>query len=105
MPPLFFRKLVQRIREEFENAPDLRVTVGEAARFFALDCATSARVLSELARSGSVTRGVDQRYRLREESGSRNQDAAVGQPGVIRPDGSAADTFLLGRARFLIPAS
>jgi hypothetical protein len=64
MPPLFFRKLVQRIREEFENAPNLRVTVGEAARFFALDCATSARVLSELARSGSVTREVDQRYRF-----------------------------------------
>lgn len=64
MPQPFFRKLVQRTREEFENAPDLRVTVGEAAGFFGLDCATSARVLSELLRSGSVTRGADQRYRL-----------------------------------------
>jgi len=64
MRPLFFRKLVQRIREEFENAPDLRVTVSEAARFFALDCATSARVMSELLRTGSITRGPDQRYGL-----------------------------------------
>ena len=64
MPPLFFRKLVQRIREEFENAPDLRVTVCEAARFFALDVATCERVLSELVRGGSVTRGPDQRYRF-----------------------------------------
>jgi len=64
MPPLFFRKLVQRIREEFENAPDLRVTVCEAARFFALDLATCERVMTELLRVGSVTRGPDQRYGL-----------------------------------------
>jgi DNA-binding IclR family transcriptional regulator len=64
MPPLFFRKLVQRIREEFENAPDLRMTIGEAARFFALDFATCERVMIELLRTGSVTRGPDQRYRL-----------------------------------------
>src|SRR6185503_14617330 len=37
MPPPFFRKLVQRIREEFEDAPNLRLTVSEAARFWALD--------------------------------------------------------------------
>jgi DNA-binding IclR family transcriptional regulator len=64
MPPLFFRKLVQRIREEFENAPDLRVTVCEAARFFALDFATCERVLVELLRAGWVTRGPDHRYGL-----------------------------------------
>ena len=62
MRPPFFRKLVQRIREEFENAPDLRMTISEAARFFALDFATCERVLAELLRSGSVTRGTDQRY-------------------------------------------
>jgi DNA-binding IclR family transcriptional regulator len=38
--------------------------VAEAARFFALDRATSARVMSELSRTGSITRGPDQRYRL-----------------------------------------
>ena len=62
MRPLFFRKLVQRIREEFENAPDLRVTVSEAARFFALDCATSERVLAELLSIGFLARGADCRY-------------------------------------------
>ena len=30
MPTLFFRKLVQRIREEFDDSPDLRMTVTEA---------------------------------------------------------------------------
>jgi hypothetical protein len=64
MRPLFFRKLVQRIREEFESAPDLRMTVCEAARFFALDVSTCERVLAELLRSGSVIRGSDQRYRF-----------------------------------------
>jgi len=64
MPPLFFRKLVQRIREEFENAPDLRMTVCEAARFFALDLATCERVMTELFRAGFVSRGVDGRYGL-----------------------------------------
>jgi DNA-binding IclR family transcriptional regulator len=63
MPPLFFRKLVQRIREEFENAPDLRMTVGEAARFFGLDFVTCERVLAELLRTGFVSRGADERYR------------------------------------------
>ena len=64
MPPLFFRKLVQRIREEFEDAPDLRMTVSEAARFFALDLATCERVLMQLLSEGFLTRGADQRYRL-----------------------------------------
>jgi DNA-binding IclR family transcriptional regulator len=40
------------------------MTIGEAARFFALDCATCERVMAELLRAGSVTRGADQRYRL-----------------------------------------
>ena len=64
MRSLFFRKLVQRTREEFENAPDLRMTVCEAARFFALDFATCERVMTELLRAGFVSRGVDGRYGL-----------------------------------------
>jgi hypothetical protein len=59
-----FRKLVQWIREEFEDAPDLRMTVSEAARFFALDLATCERVLTELLRDGFLARGMDQRYGL-----------------------------------------
>jgi DNA-binding IclR family transcriptional regulator len=62
MPPLFFRKLVQRIREEFENAPNLRMTVSEAARFWALDFTTCERVLIELLRTGFLARGPDERY-------------------------------------------
>jgi Fic family protein len=62
MSTLFFRKLVQRIREEFENAPDLRMTVSEAARFFGLDFATCERVLGELLSIGVLARDADCRY-------------------------------------------
>jgi len=63
MQPPFFRKLVQRIREEFEDAPGLRVTLSEAARFWALDLATCERVLTELLSAGFLARGADERYR------------------------------------------
>jgi DNA-binding IclR family transcriptional regulator len=58
----FFPKLVQRIHEEFEDAPHLRMSVSEAARFWGLDLATCERVLSELLRVGFIVRGADQRY-------------------------------------------
>jgi DNA-binding IclR family transcriptional regulator len=61
-PAALFRKLVQRIREEFEDVPGLRMTVTEAARFWGLDFTTCDRVLSELFRRGVVTRGPDDRY-------------------------------------------
>ena len=64
MPTLFFGKLVQRIREEFEAFPDLRMTVTEAARFWALDRMTCERVLAELLRAGFLARGTDDRYRV-----------------------------------------
>jgi len=57
-----FRKLVQWIREEFEAAPDLRLTTREAAAFLGLDLATSERVLSQLFRAGVLRRYADQRY-------------------------------------------
>ena len=63
MQPTLFGKLVQWIREEFEEAPGLRVTLIEAARFWALDLATCERVLMELLRSGFLARGDDDRYR------------------------------------------
>jgi Fic family protein len=56
------RKLVQRIREEFEEAPGLRFTALEAARFWGLDLATCERVLAELLCVGFLARGVDNRY-------------------------------------------
>lgn len=57
-----FRKLVQWIREEFEAAPDLRLTTREAAAFLGLDLSTSERVLSQLFRAGFLRRYADDRY-------------------------------------------
>jgi len=60
-PPAFF-KLVQRIREEVECMPDFRMTLREAAQFWALDVATCLKVLSELSRAGVVARDNGDRY-------------------------------------------
>jgi hypothetical protein len=57
-----FRKLLQWIREEFEAAPDLRLTTREAAAFLGLDLAMSERVLSQLLRAGFLAQGGDGRY-------------------------------------------
>ena len=56
-------KLSYRIREEFEEAPDLRLSVSEAARFWGLDLATCEEVLAQLVTTGFLARGADQRYR------------------------------------------
>ena len=55
-------KLVQRIREEFEEAPGLRITIGEAARFWGLDETTCERVLARLLSAGFLVAGGDRRY-------------------------------------------
>lgn len=52
-------KLTQRIREEFEEAPGLRVTISEGARFWGLDETT---VLGHLFAAGFLSRGGDRRY-------------------------------------------
>ena len=57
-----FRKLVQWIREEFEAAPNLRLTTREAAAFLGLDLTTSERVLAQLLRAGFLAQGPDGRY-------------------------------------------
>jgi len=62
MSTLSFRKLVQRIQEEFAEAPGLRLTPNEAARFWGLDRATCERLLTELLLIGFLRRGSDQRY-------------------------------------------
>jgi hypothetical protein len=62
MSSFAFRKLVQRIREELEEAPDFRMTAREAARFWGLDVATCLRVLTELRVIGVVSRDADCRY-------------------------------------------
>jgi hypothetical protein len=58
------RKLVQRVREEFEEFPGLRLTVEEAARFLAIDELTCRVVLTELALAGVLARGVDDRFQM-----------------------------------------
>jgi hypothetical protein len=63
MQAMFFRKLVQWIREEFEAAPDLRLTVREAAAFLGLDLATCERVLLQLRCAGFLVQGADGRFR------------------------------------------
>ena len=55
-------KLAQRIREEFEEAPGLRVTVSEAARFWGLDEQTCEQVLTYLLATRFLTQRRDQRY-------------------------------------------
>jgi hypothetical protein len=56
-------KLAQRLREEFEEAPGLRITVIEASRFWGLDEETCGRVLARLFATGFLKQGLDGRYR------------------------------------------
>jgi hypothetical protein len=62
-PELVLQKLTQRISEEFDDAPGLRVTVGEAARFWGLDEMTCRQVLLRLHAAGFLTIDPDSRYR------------------------------------------
>ena len=55
--------LVQRIREEFEEVPGLRLTIREAARFWGLDEETCGQVLHQLVAVRFLARGGDGRYR------------------------------------------
>ena len=59
-----YRKIVQRIREEFEEIPGLRLTVQEASRFWGLDQTICELVLADLAVRGFLSRGVDQRFQM-----------------------------------------
>jgi len=56
-------KLAQRIREEFEEAPGLRITLHDASRFWGLDETTCEQVLARLLATRFLARGVDGRYR------------------------------------------
>jgi hypothetical protein len=56
-------KLVQRIGGEFDEAAGLRVSIGEAARFFGLDVETCEQVLTTLFQAGFLAKDDDGRYR------------------------------------------
>jgi len=58
-------KLVQRIREEFEEMPGLQVTVDEGVRFWALDTETCSHVLEHLYDAGFLVKTGDGRYHMR----------------------------------------
>jgi hypothetical protein len=58
-------KLVQRIREEFDEMPGLEMTVDEGARFWALDAETCEHVLRQLHDVGFLARTDDGRYHKR----------------------------------------
>jgi hypothetical protein len=55
-------KMAQLIREEFDEAPDLRMTVREASKFWALDERTCGQVLGRLLDAGYLAKGGDERY-------------------------------------------
>ncbi|HEY2643688.1 MAG TPA: hypothetical protein VGI56_08050 [Galbitalea sp.] len=58
-------KLVQRIREEFEEVPGLQLTVDQGMRFWAIDAATCECVLGRLHEMGFLVKTHDGRYRQR----------------------------------------
>jgi hypothetical protein len=55
--------LTQQIREEFEEAPELRMTIAEASRYWSLDEDTCELVLARLFAAGFLTRDHDGRHR------------------------------------------
>jgi hypothetical protein len=58
-----FVKLVQRIREEFDEAPGLEIDVDEGARFWALDPFTCELVLARLHSRNFLVKTPGGRYR------------------------------------------
>jgi hypothetical protein len=59
-PPIAL--LIQRIRQEFDEAPGLKLTVVEGGRFWSLDAKTCADVLEGLLETGFQVRTADGRY-------------------------------------------
>jgi hypothetical protein len=55
--------LTQRIREEFDEAPGLQITLEEGVRFWALDAETCAKILGELRQLGFLVQTSEGRYR------------------------------------------
>src|SRR5262245_53679248 len=62
--PLTREALVERISGEFHEMPCLRLTPSQAQRLFGLRADVCQRVLSALVADGTLTRDIDERYRL-----------------------------------------
>jgi hypothetical protein len=54
--------LTQRIQQEFDEAPGLKLTVAQGGRFWSLDVTTCADVLERLLQTGFLVRTADGRY-------------------------------------------
>jgi hypothetical protein len=61
--------LVERISGEFHEMPCLRLTLAQAQRLFGVRSDVCQRVLSALVADRTLTRDIDQRYRLNDCSG------------------------------------
>ena len=55
-------RLLHRVRSEFLEMPGLRLTPAQAARFWALDRATSERILDGLTATGFLFRNREGAY-------------------------------------------
>jgi hypothetical protein len=64
-------QLLERIRGEFREMPCLRLTGGQVRRLFALRADVCDRVLSTLMAEGTLVRGLDGRYAVPGDVGSR----------------------------------
>jgi hypothetical protein len=58
-------QLMQRIQEEFEEAPGLAITVDQGARFWAIDAKTCERVLTRLQAAGFLVKAADGHFMRR----------------------------------------
>jgi hypothetical protein len=54
--------LVRRVAAEFEEIPGMRLTLGQAARFFGLPADVCSRILSRLMDEGQLHLTLDGRY-------------------------------------------
>lgn len=57
-----FAHLVQRIRSEFLEMPGLRLTLPQASRLWAVDRATSERILDTLTAAGFLSKNREGAY-------------------------------------------
>jgi hypothetical protein len=93
-------KLVQRIREEFEEAPGLRFTLGEAARFWGMDEETCACVLAKLLATGFLAVDFDGRYaQSRDGLSRRSTPSPAYRPIECRGREGRQGMFSLGPLR------
>lgn len=59
-------QLIQRVRNEFEEMPGLRLTLGQARLLFDLDADCCERVLSALLQTGFLTRTRNEQFGRRD---------------------------------------